>query len=90
MTAQLSSMSDRELADTVRAAELEPHSAASQELALFGLNEICGRLDLSLDETEQGLTQAASAKIDAWLESNETPAISEAQKQANAKSVLGW
>lgn len=59
-------MTDRELAQNLRDAErrLDYYDIAEYE------NEICVRLDLPLDETEQGLTIKAAEAIQQFLVKN--------------------
>jgi hypothetical protein len=60
----LFNMTNRELAEYLRAVETADE-VDTGELVLVE-NEIAGRLNLSLDETEQGLTQAAADAITAF------------------------
>lgn len=68
-------MSDRDLAVALRAAEgktLDAQGNVAEEI--IGLqNVICDRLDIPLDETERGLSQAASDRIDAYIEEHVEP-----------------
>lgn len=56
---------ERDLARALRKAEAEGNEDVATEL----LNEVCDLLNLPLDETEQGLTEDASRKIDHWITS---------------------
>lgn len=40
------------------------------EATVFAENEVADRLKLSLDETEQGFTPAATEAVDKWVEAN--------------------
>jgi len=60
----LFNMTNRELAEYLRAVETADE-VDTGELVLTE-NEIVGRLNLSLDETEQGLTQEAADAITAF------------------------
>lgn len=59
----LFNMTDRELALYLRTVETRDDDHV--EVALT-LNEIAKRLNLDLDETEQGLTQEAAEAVDAF------------------------
>ena len=66
-----SAMTDHELALAYLEALGQPVSASSSDDVAEFLNEILVRLDLPLDETEQGLTVWASEQVAAWLLLNE-------------------
>jgi hypothetical protein len=55
---------DYELAKEMRDAEI----AGDGECIILAQNAICDRLDISLDETEQGLTPLAQRMIDEFVE----------------------
>lgn len=45
-------------------------SAGDEEAMVFAENDICYRLGISLDETEQGLTENAVAQVEAFVAKN--------------------
>lgn len=76
-------VSDAALADELAAAEealgywnvggINPDpDGALAERVILAQNAICERLDLPLDETEQGLTPKASEAIDAFVAEHRT------------------
>lgn len=59
----LDKMTDRELALALYEAETSGNDLGM----VYAENEVCGRLNISLDETEQGLTPAAADLIDGFV-----------------------
>lgn len=68
MTDTVNRLSNHDLAHRLVAAEEQGDADTQAEC----LNEICGRLNLSLDLTELGLTNEANRQIDLWVDANWT------------------
>ena len=69
-------MTDSELADALyEALEEWGKMQEDYEAVIFAENEVCDRLDLSLDETAQGLTAEATRKVDMWVERHRRKAV---------------
>lgn len=65
-------MTDRELADTL--AGMYRHGDPDDpEAMILAENEVCGRAEIPLDETAQGMTPAAVRLVNAWISAAQTP-----------------
>lgn len=59
----LESLSDHDLAVALERAD----ASGDTDVILYAENEVCGRLNLDLDETERGLTEYAAGKVTEYL-----------------------